>query len=215
MRPILYGYFRSSCSYRVRMALNYKNIDFEYRAVNLKDGSEQLQDDFISLNPRGEVPYFSHGGIGLSQSMAIIQYIDRLWSKSPLFPKNDVDYCKCMELCEMINTGIQPIQNLAVIKYVINTFDRTSDERVHWSKHWIEKGFQALEAKLSDCAGTYSVGDEISACDLFLVPQVYNALRFKIDMGQFPIINRVYTNCMKLDWVEASAPENQPDCTGL
>lgn len=186
-------------------------MDYEYRPVHLvKEGGQQFSADFQKLNPKGEVPLYLDGSITLSQSMAIIQYIDQKFSGAKLFPEKD-NYFKCLELCELINSGIQPIQNLAVTKYLQSEFHMEQSQTVKWMAHWIHRGFIALEKKLQSKAGGFCMGDTISAADLFLVPQVYNANRFKIDMEEFPIIKKINDHCIEIDAFKKAAPEAQPD----
>ena len=212
MKPILYSYFRSSCSYRVRIALNILGISYEYRPVHLvKNGGEQLKQDFLQLNPKGEVPFFVDGETSITQSMAIIDYLDHKHGKRQLFSSSPKMRAKCIELCEIINSGIQPLQNLKVMKTVQQNYALSDAQKMAWSKHWIYEGFKALEPAIANCSGTYSLGGLVSAVDCFLVPQVYNANRFGIDMSEFPNIKRVNENCLKLEAFQKAAPENQPD----
>jgi len=209
MKPILYSYYRSSCSYRVRIALYLKNIDFEYRPIHLvKEGGEQNKANYKDLNPRGEVPYLIDGDSRLSQSMAILLYLDKKHPDPALFPK---EKAKCIELCEMINTGIQPIQNLKVLQYIAKEFGADDAAKAKWCKHWITQGFEALEKALSKVSGKYSIGDALTAADLFLIPQVYNAHRFKVAMKSFPLIQSIHQNCIELEAFKRAEPSTQPD----
>lgn len=177
----------------------------------VKAGGEQLKEEYLSLNPKGEVPYFIDGETKLSQSMAIIQYIDRKWPTRPLFPKKDKGFSECVMLCEAINSGIQPLQNLKVLKEIVNRFKISEEEKLNWAKFWMEEGFNSLEKSLKNFSKTYSMGEEISAVDLFLVPQVYNAKRFSVDLNKYPLISAIYENCLKLEAFVKADPENQPD----
>ena len=211
-KPLLYSYFRSSCSYRVRVALHYKNIDFEYRPIHLvKDGGEQLKDPYLKLNPKGEVPFFIDGDVGIGQSMAILLFLEDKYPQNPLVPKDPLKKAHCLQLCELINSGIQPIQNLKVLKYLVNELGQKDEIKAKWANHWITEGFIALENFMKDLSADYCIGSELSLADCFLVPQVYNANRFKVGMDRFPHINRVNENCLKLDCFQKADPANQPD----
>lgn len=212
MKPLLYSYWRSSCSYRARIALNLKGIDYDYRAVHLvKDGGEQLKDEYLSLNPKGEVPFFVHGEHKISQTMVIMDYLDRHFDGAKLIPENKNDRLTCLQICELINSGIQPLQNLKVIKHVVKTFSASDDQKTEWIVHWINEGFVSLEKLLEGVSGKFAIGDTISVADCFIVPQVYNAVRYNIDMNKFPNIKRVNGNCLALEAVDKARPEVQPD----
>lgn len=212
MKPILYSYYRSSCSYRVRIALNIKEIDYDYRSVHLvKEGGEQFKPEYVELNPKSEVPLLIHEGVEISQSMAIIDYLDRSFEGINLFPKKDHKRAKCIELCEIINSGIQPLQNLKVLKEIVSRFKLDEAEKKQWGQFWIEEGFHALEKNLAKTAKTFSLGDKVSAVDCFLVPQVYNANRFGIDMDRFPTIKKVNEHCLSMKEFIDAAPEQQED----
>lgn len=211
-KPILYSYFRSSCSYRVRIALNLKGIEYEYRPINLvKDGGQQYSENYSRLNPKHEVPFFIDGEMALSQSMAIINYIDQKWETPALFPKEIKQHSYCLQICETINAGIQPIQNLKVMKEVVERYKQEDSEKIKWGKFWIEEGFQALEKMLEVHSGIYSLGDNLTASDLLLVPQTYNANRLKVNMQDFPLISRVNENCLQLKAFKQAGPSAQPD----
>lgn len=212
MKPILYSYFRSSCSYRVRIALNLKGVKYEYRPVHLvKDGGQQYRADYLELNPKGEVPFFIDGETKIAQSMAIIDYVDAKYEGVKLFSKKPAKRARCMELCEIINSGIQPLQNLKVLKEVSSRFNQTEAERTAWGRFWMEEGFKALESKLTDTSGLFSLGDKVSAVDCFLVPQVYNAYRFGVEMEKYPNIVKINEHCLSLDEFNNASPEKQPD----
>lgn len=211
-KPILYSYYRSSCSYRVRIALYHKEIDFEYRAIHLvKDGGEQLKQNYLKLNPKGEVPFYVDGEVGIGQSMAILLFLEEKYPQSSLLPKDPLQKAHCLQLCEIINSGIQPIQNLKVLKYLVNELGQEDKVKAKWANHWITEGFIALENFMKDLSGDYSIGSQLSLADCFLVPQVYNANRFKVDIDRFPHIKRVHETCLKLSCFEKADPMNQPD----
>jgi len=213
MKPTLYSYWRSSCSYRVRIALNFKEVEYEYRPVHLvNDGGEHKKSEFTELNPKQEVPFFIHGSHSLSQSMAILQYIDDQWPQPELFPKDAKLKSQCLQLCEIINSGIQPIQNLKVMSVIGKRYNADEKEKASWSRYWIVEGFKALEKELEKTSGHFSIKDTVTVADLFLVPQCYNAKRFKIDLeNEYPKIFKVYKNCFELEEFRRALPEVQPD----
>lgn len=207
----LYSYFRSSCSYRIRIALNHKKISYEYIPVHLtKEGGEQLKEPYSSLNPKQEVPLLVDKHVVLSQSTAICLYLDRISIGSPLFPKELPEFEKCMELVEIINSGIQPLQNLKVIKKLKNDLKVSEEQKLEWIRYFISEGLKAYDSKLG--AGTkFSVGDEVTAADMFLIPQLYNAKRFEVDMSGMPHLLEIEQNCCKLESFTQAHPDNQPD----
>jgi len=184
-------------------------MDVEHRPVHLvKDGGEQLKPEYGSVNPLHQVPSFLIDGIRLTQSMAIMEYINEICPKANLLPSSSKERAKVRMICEMINSGIQPIQNLSVMK----KHSDKQEERVAWSHFFIDKGFVALEKVLAETAGTCCVGDEVTLADCCLVPQVYNAQRFSVDMSKFPVIAGVHANLEKKDEFIAAHPSKQIDC---
>ncbi|XP_067224020.1 maleylacetoacetate isomerase isoform X1 [Chanodichthys erythropterus] len=205
IKPVLYGYFRSSCSWRVRIAFALKGIEYEQKPVNLiKDGGQQLTDQFKAINPMQQVPAVTIDGITLSQSLAIIQYIEETRPEPRLLPADPKQRAHVRIICDIIASGIQPLQNLYVIQKI-------GAGKVQWAQHFINRGFEALEPILKQTAGKYCVGDEISMADICLVPQVYNAERFKVDMSQFPTIRRLNQTLIEIDAFKVSHPSHQPD----
>ncbi|XP_033631029.1 maleylacetoacetate isomerase-like [Asterias rubens] len=204
-KPILYSYYRSSCSWRVRIALALKGIEHEYSAVNLLK-SEQLGETYLSVNPTGQVPALQIDSMVLTQSNAIIEYLDETRDAPSLLPKDPKKRFLVRELSQVISCGIQPVQNLKVLRYI------GDEKKGEWGHRAIKEGFEALEKLLEQTAGTYCVDDEITMADLCLVPQVYNANRFKVDMSKFPVISRINAALMELDSFKASHPSKQPDC---
>jgi len=204
-KPVLHGYFRSSCSWRVRIAFALKGIDYDQVPVNLiKDGGQQLTDQYKALNPMQQVPAVQIDGITLSQSLAVIQYIEETRPGPRLLPTDPKKRAQVRMICDLIASGIQPLQNLYVIQKI-------GAEKMQWAQHFIERGFQALEPILKETAGTYCVGDEISMADICLVPQVYNAERFKVNVGQFPTIKRLNETLVEVEAFKMSHPSCQPD----
>ncbi|ELU01132.1 hypothetical protein CAPTEDRAFT_17982 [Capitella teleta] len=210
--PILYSYFRSSASWRVRIALAIKGIDYEYRAVNLiKDGGQQRTSEYKERNPMAQVPALVIDGVTLTQSLAIIEYIEETRPENPIHPKDPVARAQARKLAEIINSGIQPIQNLSVLQHVEKLTSRP-ESKAEWGHFFINKGFVALEKEIAQTAGKYSVGDTVTIADLCLVPQVYNANRFKVDLDAFPTIKRVAAALAELDAFKKADPVAQPDC---
>ncbi|XP_048047672.1 maleylacetoacetate isomerase isoform X3 [Megalobrama amblycephala] len=200
IKPVLYGYFRSSCSWRVRIAFALKGIEYEQKPVNLiKDGGQQLTDQFKAINPMQQVPAVTIDGITLSQS-----YIEETRPEPRLLPADPKQRAHVRIICDIIASGIQPLQNLYVIQKI-------GAEKVQWAQHFINRGFKALEPILKQTAGKYCVGDEISMADICLVPQVYNAERFKVDVSQFPTIRRLNQTLIEIDAFKVSHPSHQPD----
>lgn len=209
---ILYSYFRSSATYRVRIALHLKAIEFDYRPIHLlKEGGQQNKNEFKRLNPMGQVPCLVDGDFTLSQSMAILMYLDQKYPSPRLFPKEPKELAVVVQVCEIVNSGIHPIQNLKVMQYIDEKFSVGQEGKAAWAAHWIQSGFEGLEKTLETCSGEYSVGDRLTAADLFIVPQVFNAHRFKVDMNQFPLISKIEKKCLALDAFRKSAPEQQAD----
>lgn len=204
-KPILHGYFRSSCSWRVRIAFALKGVEYEQVPVNLiKDGGQQYSSQYKTLNPMQQVPAVEIDGITLSQSLAVIQYIDETRPGQRLLPEDPQKRAQVRMISDLIASGIQPLQNLYVIQKI-------GAEKVQWAQHFINRGFQALEPILKETAGKYCVGDEISIADICLVPQVYNAERFKVDLEQYPTIKRLNAALLTMDAFRTSHPSCQPD----
>merc|ERR1711902_119695 len=191
-KPVLYSYFRSSCSWRVRIALAYKDIDYEYRAVHLvRNGGEQHSEEF-----KRQDPAFIHNDETLTQSIAILEYLEEVFPERPsLLPEDPLKRAQVRQLVEVVNSGIQPLQNLA-------TMYKHSDDKAEqfaWSKHFNEIGLQAYEELLQKTGGKYSVGDEVTLADCCLIPQVFGAeIRFKVDMSKYPNVQRICKNLEQL-----------------
>ncbi|CAJ1073623.1 maleylacetoacetate isomerase isoform X2 [Xyrichtys novacula] len=204
-KPVLHGYFRSSCSWRVRIAFALKGIEYDQVTVNLiKDGGQQRTQEFQSVNPMQQVPAVEIDGITLCQSLAVIQYVDETRPGAKLLPADPKKRAQVRMISDLIASGIQPLQNLYVIQKI-------GADKVQWSQHFIDRGFKALEPILKQTAGKYCVGDEISMADICLVPQVYNAERFKVNMDQYPTIKRLNQTLLEIEAFKVSHPSNQPD----
>lgn len=213
----LYGYWRSSASYRVRIALNLKNIEYENIPVHLvKDGGQQHQSDYKLLNPGELVPTLvdseNEHDIILNQSLAIIEYLDEAYPDiNRLIPAHKLDRARVRMVAYDLACDTQPIQNLRVLQYLESHFSASQDDKAEWVKHWIEKTFQTVEKRIQNTAADFCFGFNVSMADVVLVPQFYNALRFNLDVDKYPTIKRIVENCNNLDAFKDAAPEAQPD----
>ncbi|XP_028293783.1 maleylacetoacetate isomerase isoform X2 [Gouania willdenowi] len=204
-KPILHSYFRSSCSWRVRIAFALKGIDYDQVPVNLiKDGGLQHTEQYKAVNPMQQVPALQIDGLTLSQSLAMIEYIDETRPGPRLLPDDPKERAQVRMISDLIASGIQPLQNLYVIQ-------KCGTDKVQWAQHFISRGFEGLEQILKQTAGKYCVGDEISMADICLVPQVYNAERFKVDMEKYPTIKMINQTLVEVEAFRASHPSCQPD----
>uniref|UniRef100_A0A8C3YU65 Maleylacetoacetate isomerase n=1 Tax=Catagonus wagneri TaxID=51154 RepID=A0A8C3YU65_9CETA len=205
-KPILYSYFRSSCSWRVRIALALKNIDYEMITINLiKDGGQQFSKEFQALNPMKQVPALKIDGITISQSLAIIEYLEETRPTPRLLPQDPKKRAHVRMISDLIASGIQPLQNLSVLNQV------GQENQLTWAQQVIASGFNALEQVLQSTAGKCCVGDEVSMADLCLVPQVANADRYKVDLSPYPTISRINKSLLALEAFQVSHPSRQPD----
>ncbi|KAJ4717664.1 Glutathione S-transferase [Melia azedarach] len=205
----LYSYWKSSCSDRVRIALNLKGLQYEYKAVDLLKG-EQLSPEFTKINPIGYVPALVDGDVVLSDSFAILLYLEEKYPQHPLLPSDLKRKAINYQAANIVYSSIQPLQNIGVLKYIEENV--CADERVAWAKTHIGKGFAALEKLLKDYAGKYATGDEVFLADLFLAPQLSAAIkRFGLDMTQFPLLLRLHEAYGELPAFQNAAPEKQPD----
>lgn len=207
----LHGYWRSSASYRVRIALALKNIEVKHIAVNLRQG-EQGQAKHHARNPQGFVPVLElEDGTQLTQSLAIIDYLDAAYPETPLLPSDLILRAKTQSASLVIAADIAPIQNLSVLKYLRAEYDQEDSGVTDWVRHWIRRGFDALEQKASESERSFLVTDAPSLFECCLVPQVYNARRFGVDMSTFPRLADIDARCRELPAFQKAAPENQPD----
>ena len=212
MHLALRGYWRSSSSWRVRIALNWKGLEYENIPVHLvADGGHQHSDEHRALNPMREVPVLLVDGEPLAQSVAILEFLEETHPEPALLPQDPIARARARQLTEVINSGIQPIQNLRVMQRLGREFDFEKPQQQTWSRGWIDQGFQALETLLQQHAGQYCVGDSVSFADLCLVPQIYNARRFSVDLDQFPTIMGIEERLAVLPAFKAAHPDQQPD----
>mgnify|MGYP005812288227 CR=1 FL=1 len=208
----LYGYWRSTAAYRVRIALHLKAITFESISVHLvKNGGEQHQKDYSALNPTHLVPTLVDGDFSLNQSLAIIDYIDHKKSQVPLYPSDVKLKAQVQALALDIACEVHPLNNLRVQQYLVKKLKLDDASKSAWVDHWMTVGFSAVEQQLAKTAGKYCFSDLITVADICLVAQVYNAKRFNVDMSNYPLITRIVNECNKHPAFIKALPENQQD----
>ena len=204
----LHGYWRSSSTWRVRIAMHHKGLSWRTVPVHLvDDGGQQNKPSFLDRNPMGQVPVLEVDGIKLSQSMAIMEYLEERWPDPPLLPASPEGRARVRQLAEIVNAGVQPLQNLSVLKLV----SHEGRARRKWAKHWIRKGFKALEILVGQTGGRYCVGDQVTIADCCLIPQIFNARRYKMDLSSFPNLRRIEGACFELEAFGLTHPNRQPD----
>jgi len=207
----LYSYFRSSAAYRVRIALNLKKLPYEMVPIHLtKDGGRQHTPEFRAVNPQARVPALElSSGEVLTQSLAIIEYLDDIHPEPPLLPADALDRAKARSIAQLIACDIHPLNNLIALQYIKRQLKHEQTDIDAWYHHWIIAGFTALEAMLTPAP--YACGAHITLADICLVPQVANARRYKVPLDKFPKIVAVDAACLKLPAFDKARPENQPD----
>jgi maleylacetoacetate isomerase len=208
--PCLYGYWRSSAAYRVRIALNVKRVTARHIAVQLQAG-EQRSVEHRARNPAGLVPVWrERDGFTLAQSLAIIEYLDEIYPEPPLLPADLRRRAVCREIAYTIACDIHPVGNLRVLEKLTADYGASAETRAAWNIHWMALGFDAIETCLRSTAGRHAVGDTISLADICLVPQVYNARRFGLDLSPYPCIAAADAAARQVPAFAAAAPEAQP-----
>ncbi len=211
---VLHNYFRSSSSYRVRIALNLKDLPYEYRPISLnRNGGEQFQPEFKSLNPQALVPVLSENGLDISQSLAILEYLEEKYPMSPLLPESIEDRAYVRQLSLAIACDIHPLNNLRVLKFLTGPLGLSEEAKGIWIKNWINTGLSALEAELarSPKRGRFCLGDMPTLADICLVPQIFNAQRFNVDLRVYPTLLAIDAECQKLPAFQNAHPGKQPD----
>ncbi len=206
----LYNYYRSSSSYRVRIALNYKHISYETLTVHLlNNGGEQHKPEYLALNPQGLVPTLDENGHILTQSLAIIEYLEEINPTPPLLPQNPLGRAQVRSLAMIIACDIHPINNLRVLQTLREQFNATEEQITAWYHRWLKDGFDALEIKLEALPRKNNVcyGNDVSLADVCLIPQVYNAKRYHLPMEKYPLINAINDHCLTLPAFINAAPE--------
>ena len=222
---MLYSYFRSSAAYRVRIALNIKQLEYEIKPVHLlNSGGEQHSEDYHQLNPSELVPTLNHNGMNISQSIAIMDYLEHLQPRPSLYPSDIQERVACQEFALSIACDIHPINNLRILQKLKQQHDFSEEQVKQWNLHWIGMGFGALEERLVrnnplkpgdknkvTKSKMFCFGDHASLADICLIPQVYNGLRHGINMEKYPILNEIYQHCKTLKHFKNASPECQPD----
>ena len=211
MSLTLYSYYRSSAAYRVRIALNLKQLDYRLETLNLLTGEEKAV-AYAALNPQRLVPTLEHDGCHLIQSMAILEYLEEVFPQVSLLPAGAADRAWVRGLADIVACDIHPVNNLRILKYLVQAFGVDEEQKLSWYRHWVAEGFDALESLLQDRSNRrYCFGESPGLADVALIPQVYNARRFAVDMDPYPVITAIEQHCLTLPAFDRAVPENQPD----
>lgn len=207
----LFSYWRSSAAYRVRIALNLKDVDYEIESVSLLPGeSEHRRSPYRERNPQMLIPYLEDGNIGIAQSQAILEYLEETRPEPALLPKTAPERAAVRSFSNLICCDIHPLNNLRVLRYLEDEFDADPEQRTHWYRHWVLEGFRAAEAIATRGQGPYLFGSEVSLADVCLVPQMYNARRFDVPLDDFPRLVAADAHCNSLPAFIEARPERQP-----
>ncbi|MCP5270377.1 MAG: maleylacetoacetate isomerase [Burkholderiaceae bacterium] len=206
----LYNYFRSSASYRVRIGLALKGLAYEYRPVHLPK-NEQTGESYMAVSASRLVPLLKDGDTVLTQSLAILEYLDETHPEPPLLPADPVARARVRAIAMDIACEIHPLNNLRVLRYLVGPMKLSEDDKNRWYRHWVETGLEVVERQLAARPGTYCHGDAPTLADVCLVPQIFNAQRFDCRLDHVPNVMRVFETCMTLDAFEQTRPERCPD----
>jgi maleylacetoacetate isomerase/maleylpyruvate isomerase len=208
----LYNYFRSSASYRVRIALALKGLEYDYVAVNLP-ANEQMAESYAAVAASRLVPLLKDGDHLLTQSLAIVEYLDETHPQPPLLPKDPVGRARVRALALDVACEIHPLNNLRVLRYLVHDLKVGEEDKSRWYRHWVETGLAAVERQLADhpATGRFCHGDTPTLADITLVPQIHNALRFECRLDHVPTVMRIFEHCMTLDAFAKTEPSACPD----
>ena len=206
----LYSWFRSSAAFRVRIALNLKGLAYDQQAVALPRAGHR-EPAYAALNPQALVPTLEDGKLLLTQSLAIIEYLEEKQPNPALLPRDPAGRARVRSLALLVACEMHPLNNLRSLNYLRKSLGQSEDNVNAWYRHWIADGFQKLEAELARDKGRYAHGDTPTVADCCLVPQVFNAQRYKCELDPYPNVMRVFTECMKLEAFDRAQPSKQPD----
>ena len=210
----LYGYFRSSAAFRVRIALNLKGLEYETVPVHLlKDGGQQRSEAYKALNPTGLVPTLVDGELAIGQSMAILEYLEDTHPEPSLLPPDAAGRARVRAIAQTIACDIHPLNNLRVLRYLKHSMGADEEGKNAWYRHWIDVGLTSIEAMLAcnPATGRYCHGDQVTLADVLLVPQVFNARRLDCDLSAMPTLTRIVEACSRIDAFVRAEPARQPD----
>jgi maleylacetoacetate isomerase len=207
----LYNYFRSSASYRVRIALALKGLDYTYKSVHLTK-NEQFTESYAAVSASRLVPLLQDGELRLTQSLAIVEYLDETHPEPPLLPRDAPGRARVRALAYDVACEIHPLNNLRVLRYLVNDLKLSEDDKSRWYRHWVETGLETVERQLADPrTGGFCHGETPTLADITLVPQIFNAQRLNCRLDHVPTVMRIFNACMKLDAFEQTRPEKCPD----
>jgi maleylacetoacetate isomerase len=210
----LYNYFRSSASFRVRIALNLKGLPYEYAVVHLtRDGGQQFDPAFRAINPDALIPVLDDDGRTLTQSLAIMEYLEETHPEPPLLPGTPLDRAYVRSIALAIACEIHPLNNLRVLRYLVRDLKLSDEQKNAWYRHWVEQGLASIEARLvaERKSGRYALGDAVTLADVVIVPQIFNAKRFDCRLDHVPTVMGIFDRCMELPAFIEAQPARQPD----